>query len=137
QAREAVFARRIVGGAAERDEVHLRDRHLVQLDDPHRQAVRQLLLLNRRRSNGGRRSRLRRTRTIGRLLGGERTTAQCDDNGNQRCSHNSPYGFFSGSTVNSTRLSSGRNCAAAALMSPTDNARYRARSSLNQSGSPV
>ena len=39
---------RIVGAAAQDDQVDLRDRHLVQLDDPDRQAVRQLPLLDRR-----------------------------------------------------------------------------------------
>ena len=60
QARHAVLAGRIVGGAAEHDEVDLRDRHFVQLDDPDRQAVGELPLLDRgqlerrRRPHGGR-----------------------------------------------------------------------------------
>src|SRR5882762_340287 len=162
QAREAVFARRIVGGAAERDEVHLRNRHFVHLDDPYRQTVRQLLLLNRRKPKRRRWSRLRRMRAVGRLRAGYRG---CEENKRERnessylfhklvCGRrpsdrparagpkNRPcrYGFgdpLSGSTINSTRLSSGRNCAAAALTSFTEITRYRPRSSLNQSGSPV
>ena len=52
--------RRIVGAAAQHDEIDLRDRHLVQLDDPDRQAVRQLSFLNRRQVQRGARTRLRR-----------------------------------------------------------------------------
>ena len=47
--------------AAEDDEVDLRDRHLVQLDDPDRQAVGELPLLNRRQLQRRRRAGLRRT----------------------------------------------------------------------------
>ena len=61
EAGEAVFAGRIVSGAAQDDEVHLRHRHFVQLDDPDRQTVAQLALLNGRqlqRRSGPRNRRL-------------------------------------------------------------------------------
>ena len=71
QRRDAELARRIVGAAAQHHEIDLRDRHLVQLDEPDRQAVRQLPLLDRRQLNRRRRAGLRRPRAVGRL-GAER-----------------------------------------------------------------
>ena len=53
QAGDAELAGRVVGAAARDDEVDLRDRHFVQLDDPDRQAVRELPLLNRRQLQRG------------------------------------------------------------------------------------
>ena len=48
QARDAELAGRIVAAAGLHDQIDLHERHLVQLDDPDRQAVRQRPLLNRR-----------------------------------------------------------------------------------------
>ena len=57
--------------SAEDHEVDLRDRHLVQLDDPDRQTVRQLPLLDCGQIQRRWRARLRRTAAVGRLLRSE------------------------------------------------------------------
>jgi len=80
QAPHAELARRVVARAAKDHEIDLRDRHLVALDDPHREAVRELLLLDRRESEGGWRARLGWTRAVRRLLGDKRRCAE-----DQRC----------------------------------------------------
>ena len=71
EARQAELARRIVAAAALDDEVDLHDRHLVRLDEPDRQPVRQLALLDRRQLRRGGGPERRRLRAIGRLLRGE------------------------------------------------------------------
>ena len=58
------------------DEVDLRDRHLVQLDDPDRQPVRQLAFLDRRQRQRRRRPERRRLAPVGRLRG--ETGQNCD-----------------------------------------------------------
>ena len=89
EARDAVLPGWIVRGAAEDDEVHLRDRNFVILDDPHRQAVGQLLLLNRWQTQRRRRAGLRRTGPIRRLLRGERAARERRDEQDQPSSHRS------------------------------------------------
>ena len=51
EAADAVLADRIGGAARAHDHVDLRERHLVVLDDPDGEAVRQLLLLDRRHAS--------------------------------------------------------------------------------------
>ena len=72
EAGDAELARRIVGGAAGHEEVLLDHRHPVHLDHPHRQAVRELPLLDRGEMQHWRRSRRGWMRAIGCLLRGER-----------------------------------------------------------------
>ena len=148
------------------DEIHLHDRHFVQLDDPDRQAVRQLPLLDRRagaapaadRRFGGcaaiGRLRARASRRRGRTRSPARSeiavttsgiqTARRDAGSDVRALWRQWCGF---GMVMASRLSARRSAprgdraagtaTAAARMSDADSARYRDRSSLNQSGSPA
>src|SRR5262249_52740738 len=140
-----------VRAAAEDQEIDLHHRDLVQLDEPHWNAVGELLLLNLWKLQRRRRADLRRMGTVGDLLGepeGRRRTDYQPQSTQRPQSFVSMVivvvrrcrlrvHFFSGSTMSSTLRSSGRYCAAAARMSAGDRARYRLRSSLNQSGFPV
>src|SRR3989442_13098993 len=72
QARDAELARRIRRGSAQHNEVHVRDGDFVQLDDPHRQTVRELPLLNLRQGQRWRWAWLRRPAAVGGLLRDER-----------------------------------------------------------------
>ncbi len=157
QAGKAVFARRVVSRAAHDDEVHLRHRHVVKLDEPDGQTVAQLAFLNGRQLQRRGGSRRRRPAAVRRLRSERRRGHQeSNDEGasiHSRSSqhevtkhseglaaasrHSSNVCHFSGTTVSSTRRSAGRKADAAALTSDGEIARYRARSSLNQSGSRV
>ena len=72
EAADTKLADRICGAARTHDQVDLRERHLVMLDDPHREAVRQLLFLDRRQLERRRRADGRRLGAIGFLLRAER-----------------------------------------------------------------
>ena len=120
EARRAELAGWVVCSAREHDEIHLRDRDLVHLDDPDRQSVGQLQLLDRRQMQRRRRADRRRLGPIGFLLRDRKTRKNRQQKTrNQECFRCVVEGhcFFSGSTVSSTRLSTGRYCAAAALTS--------------------
>ena len=106
------------------DEVDLHDRHFVQLDDPDRQAVRQLRASGSAAASAPAAARAAGgLRAIGRLLREQRrrrraaattATRRVDELRQSRASRRITASF-SGSTISSTRRSRGRNVAAAAL----------------------
>ena len=76
QAGDAEPARRILRAAAENHQVDLGDRHFVQFDDPDRQPVGELTLLNRRQLQRRRRTWRRRAAAVGRLRGERRADGE-------------------------------------------------------------
>ena len=76
QARDAVLAARIVGASGHDDQIHLHDRHFVQLDDPDRQAIRELALLDLRQLQRRRRPERRRLGPVGACAGQSPTAAR-------------------------------------------------------------
>ena len=86
------LARGIVGAAAQHDEIDLGDRYFVELDQPHRQPVRELLLLDHRQLHRRRRTRGRHLGAIGRL--GGQTRGQGDEDGNRQMTFHGAH--FSG-----------------------------------------
>ena len=137
--------------AAQDDEVHLGNRHLVKLDEPDGQPVAQLALLNGRQFQRRGGTRHRRLAAV-RGLRSERRRGHQESNNEGasihcKGSHHevtkrtkralSFLWYHLGTTISSTRRFAGRNTSAAARTSDGEMARYRARSSLNQSGSPV
>ena len=117
----------------------------MQLDDPDRQSIRELAFLNLRQLERRRRTERRRLGSVGRLRE-EPDTCENDDDAQEEVF------FINDSDIASSWLSviwflarrliqradrREETYRAAARMSEGDSARYRARSSLNQSGSPV
>jgi hypothetical protein len=115
QAGQAEPAGRIRRDAGAQRELQVHGRHLVHAHDPHREAVRERPLLDRRQVQRRRRTDGRRLRTVGRLL-------RRDERGG---GHGKEAGelHFLGSTTSSTRRVSGRNFSAAAWMSSRASAR--------------
>ena len=102
----------------------LNDRHFVQLDDPHRQAVRELPLLNRRQLQRRRRAGLRRVSAVGRLRA-ERSARDERQRRARALVSGVTHGYFALFRHNGQldTASFGRNRRAAARTSPGDSAR--------------